>query len=355
MRHAHKNFIGVVLCTAAMQAAGLPAVAAADLPLSRDALFDLDDKGGDRPAAEPRGDGALPGSLKDLFGTDAPGQPAAAPPTRQHAPAAIQTPLPAAASDTPGIRGYLQTELAYVYRNPEHWSKTMARLHLGTGGRHEAVKWRFSARLDYNPVYDLTNHYPKSVRDDDRARLFVQDAYLDFSTGSWDWRVGRQQVVWGEMVGLFFADVVSAKDLREFILPDFNILRIPQWGVRAEHYGKDFHTELLWIPYPSYDRIGKPGGDFYPYPPILPGLTPIIESERIPARRLKNGNYGLRVAKLIDGWDLSAFYYDSLDAAAVFPRELGVTTQTTGPDMIGSGRRAAPSARTLGPSCSRGS
>lgn len=331
MMHAHKNLIGAVLCTAALQTAGLPAIAAADLPLSRDTLFDLDEKGGDRPAAQPRGDEALPGSLNDLFGTDAPGQPAAAPTTRQDAPAAVQTPLPAAAADTPSIRGYLQTELAYVYRNPEHWSKTMARLLLSTGGRHEAVKWRFSARLDYNPIYDLTDHYPKSVRDDDRARLFVQDTYLDFSTGAWDWRVGRQQVVWGEMVGLFFADVVSAKDLREFILPDFNILRIPQWGVRAEHFGADFHTELLWIPYPSYDRIGKPGGDFYPYPPILPGLTPIIESERTPARRLKNGNYGLRVAKLIEGWDLSAFYYDSLDAAAVFPRELTATTQTYRP------------------------
>jgi len=47
-------------------------------------------------------------------------------------------------------------------------------------------------------------------------------------------RLGRQHIVWGEMVGLFFADVVSAKDMRQFILPDFDMIRIPQWAARAE-------------------------------------------------------------------------------------------------------------------------
>ncbi|MCS7039560.1 MAG: hypothetical protein NZP34_08155, partial [Caldilineales bacterium] len=42
-------------------------------------------------------------------------------------------------------------------------------------------------------------------------------------------------------------------------------------------------------------------------------------------------NYGLRLGRLIDGWDLSAFYYSSMDAAAAFPRELTATTQTYRP------------------------
>jgi len=296
----------------------------ADLPLSREALFDLDKA--ERPATGkapvPGSDEPLPGSLKDLFDVDEVRKPASAPPQRREPPAIAQSPASAMGADTSAIRGYLQTELAYTYGDPKHWSKTMARLALSTGGRREAVKWKLSARLDYNPVYDLTEHYPKSVRDDDRLRLLLHETYVDFTTGGWDWRVGRQNVVWGEMVGLFFADVVSAKDLREFVLPDFQIQRIPQWAVRAEHYGADFHTELIWIPYPSYDLIGKPGGDFYPYPPLLPGLTPVIEGERKPGRQLKNTNYGLRLGKLIDGWDLSAFYYNSLDAAASFPREI---------------------------------
>jgi hypothetical protein len=280
-------------------------------------------------------------------------------PARRHrsartCPRSGQPVAPGIGPDASGIRGYLQTELAYTYGEPEHWSKTLARLHLATGGQRAGVKWKLSARLDYNAVYDLTGHYPKAVRDDDRLRLLLHETYVDFATGEWDWRVGRQNVVWGEMVGLFFADVVSAKDLREFVLPDFQIQRIPQWAVRAERGFGDSHLELIWIPYPSYDQIGKPGGDFYPYPPLLSKLTPVIEGERKPARQLKHSNYGLRLGRLIDGWDLSAFYYNSLDAArpssraswAPRPRPTGLATRA-------SGRPAAPWARTWAPSCSR--
>ena len=68
------------------------------------------------------------------------------------------------------------------------------------------------------------------------------------------------------MVGLFFADVVSAKDLREFILPDFDLIRIPQWAARVEYFKNDFHAEAMWIPVMSYDKIGKPGAEFFPIP-----------------------------------------------------------------------------------------
>lgn len=325
-----------------------------DLPLSRDALFGLDTPA--RPAAgkppAQKGEEAQPGSLKDLFEVEEARQPAAAPPSRLDTPAASQAATPAPVAEAPALRGYLQTELAYIYGEPAHWSKTLARLHLGTGGRHAGVQWKLNARLDYNPVYDLTDHYPKAVRDDDRLRLLLHETYVDFTTGGWEWRVGRQNVVWGEMVGLFFADVVSAKDQREFVLPDFQIQRIPQWAVRAERFAADdFHTELLWVPYPSYDLIGKPGGDFYPYPPLLPALAPVIEGERKPARTLKNTNYGLRLGKLIDGWDLSAFYYNSLDAAASFSRTLTLTpaTQTYRPQHTRIWQAGGTLGKDLGP------
>ncbi len=104
------------------------------------------------------------------------------------------------------------------------------------------------------------------MRQDQRYDFFLRENYLDISAGNFDFRLGRQHVIWGEMVGLFFADVVSAKDMREFILPAFDILRIPQWAMRAEYSKNDIHAEVLWIPVPTLDEIGKPGADFYPGP-----------------------------------------------------------------------------------------
>ena len=61
----------------------------------------------------------------------------------------------------------------------------------------------------------------------------------------------------GEMVGPFFAEVVSTRELREFIPTEFDLMRIQQRAVRAEYYNDDFHAELLRIPDASYDNVGK--------------------------------------------------------------------------------------------------
>ena len=156
----------------------------------------------------------------------------------------------------------------------------------------------------------------------------LRENYLDVAAGDWDWRLGRQHVVWGEMVGLFFADVVSARDMRQFLLPEFELLRIPQWAARAEYFKDDVHAELLWIPAPSFDEIGKPGADFYPYPLPGPGGT-VIRDEQRPQRKLANSNYGLRLSSLKNGWDVSGFYYHSLDVSATFYRETSPTNFPT--------------------------
>ena len=204
-----------------------------------------------------------------------------------------------------------------------HWSY-LTRAELGAqGSLSEQVKWKASARFDYNFVFDATNFYPPDVRRDQRANLFLRENYLDFGAGDWDFRVGRQHIIWGEMVGLFFADVVSAKDLREFILPDFDELRIPQWAGRAEYFNGDFHAEAIWIPVPSYDEIGKPGAEFFPAAPPPPaGFATFYDSEQFPKRTLANTNYGLRLSTLKNGWDVSGFYYRSLDTAPTFYRQV---------------------------------
>ena len=222
-----------------------------------------------------------------------------------------------------GWRGFSQFELADNYSSPEHLSKAKLRTELSrTGQFNEYINWKISGRFDYDAVYDLSNFYPPAVRDDQRYEFFVRENYLDISAGDFDFRLGRQHVIWGEMVGLFFADVVSAKDVREFLLPPFDILRIPQWAGRVEYSKNDTHAELLWIPVPTLDEIGKPGADYYPGP--LRGIASYLPEDRS-GRNVKNSNYGIRLSQLIKGWDISAFYYHSLDAASTFYRVSGPT------------------------------
>lgn len=222
-----------------------------------------------------------------------------------------------------GWKGFSQLEIADNYSSPEHLSKAKIRTELSRTGRfNDNLKLKISGRFDYDAAYDLSGFYPPAVRRDQRYEFFVRENYLDVSAGNFDFRLGRQHVIWGEMIGLFFADVVSAKDTREFVLPSFNIIRIPQWAVRAEYTKNDTHAEVLWIPVPTLDEIGKPGADFYPA--LFRGAASFQNEDRS-GRNIGNSNYGFRISQLVKGWDISAFYYHSLDAAPTFYRMSGPT------------------------------
>jgi hypothetical protein len=228
--------------------------------------------------------------------------------------------------EKPTVRfgGFLDGLPAYTYASPSHWSRAVVRLQLTAQGElADQVKWKLGARVDADPVYYSSNFYLDPVKRNQRLDVFYRENYLDFSAGDWDFRLGAQQIVWGEVVGLFFADVVSAKDDREFLLPSFDIIRIPQAAARAEYTAGDSHLELVWIPVPVFDKIGKPGADFYPAP--LPSLTAaqtaaLFQIPVTPARRLSNSNYGVRANTLAGGWDLAAFYYRSFSTTPTFYR-----------------------------------
>lgn len=235
-----------------------------------------------------------------------------------------------AKTTTPDVKGFVQFEAARTTATPEHWSKLRTRAELGSSGKlGEGLKWKLGVRLDYDLAYVLNDHYHPDVERNQRYGAELRENYLDYSSGNWDFRFGKQHVVWGEMVGLFFADVVSARDLREFILPEFDQMRIPQWGTRAEYFADDFHAELLWIPVASYDNIGKPGAEFYPYQPAPSGYNVRYLSEQNPERNANNMNYGIRLSALKNGWDFSGFYYQSMDIQPTFYRQIAITPQPT--------------------------
>ena len=220
-------------------------------------------------------------------------------------------------------RGFVQNETAYTYDDPAHWSRAVVRTQVRAQDGGSGLKWKATVRMDVDPVYYGTNFYPQPVREDQHLDFFLRETYVDTSVGGLDLRLGKQNIIWGEMVGLFFADVVSARDQRDFILPDFEIIRIPQWAARAEYFGEKFHAEVIWLPYPEMDNIGKPGAEFFPFQiPAPSGFSQQFNDVRRPDNNLKNSNYGARASTLRNGWDWSAFYYRSTDVSPTFYRDV---------------------------------
>lgn len=260
------------------------------------------------PASAPEN----PATMDALFGL----QPPQIPPT-----AAVETAQPAQATPpkpSPArITGFFQNDLAYAYESPTHWTKFRNTLDLSSTGQFSGgVSWKLGGRLHYDPIYDLTDYYNRAVGNDQRLEAQIREAYIDIPANDWEFRLGRQHIIWGEMAGLFFADVVSAKDLRELALPDFEILRIPQWAARAEYFNGDFHAEGVWIPRMTYDNIGKPGAEFYPFNPPT-GVSIARESKPV---GLSDSAYGARLSYIKSGWDLSGFLYSTNDPTAALTR-----------------------------------
>lgn len=219
--------------------------------------------------------------------------------------------------------GWLQLDAAYAWPSPGHYTHLRSLGELsGSGAWGSRFKWKLSARASLDGAYAWSDHYPAAVRDDQRAWARLHEAYVDFSRADWEFRVGKQNIVWGEVVGLFFADVVSAKDLRDFVLPEFDRIRVAQWAARAEWFQGDSHMELVWLPAPEVDDIGEPGAEFFPMPLRYDGFGFRVDDQRRPSRKLSNSGIGMRLSTLAAGWDWTGFVYRAPDTQAAFRRTI---------------------------------
>jgi hypothetical protein len=230
-------------------------------------------------------------------------------------------------AEGPRLGGFVSEEIAYTFEDPKRWSRAVTRVQLSLDGSlGRDVKYRLGGRIDVDPVYYESSFYLDRVKKDQRFSAIWRENYLDFTAGDWAFRIGAQHIIWGEVVGLFFADVVSARDSRDFLLPSFDIIRIPQWALRTEYFAGDSHVELVWIPLPTLDDIGKPGADFYPVSlgsrPTEADAARFLDPKR-PSRGIGNGNFGARAGTLVEGWDVAAYFYRSYSVSPTFYRVAG--------------------------------
>ena len=98
--------------------------------------------------------------------------------------------------------------------------------------------------------------------------LGLREAYMDIYFDKMDLRIGKQQIIWGKADGVFITDIVSPKDLSEFLLPDFSEIRIGVTSLKADYYIGDNTLEFVWIPtftstvMPDENSIWRPKMNF---------------------------------------------------------------------------------------------
>ncbi len=76
----------------------------------------------------------------------------------------------------------------------------------------------------------------------------LREAYLDIFFDNMDLRLGKQQVIWGKADGVFITDIIAPKDLSEFLLRDFEEIRMGITAIKANYYIGNSGIELVWAP-----------------------------------------------------------------------------------------------------------
>ncbi len=99
---------------------------------------------------------------------------------------------------------------------------------------------------------------------DSRLEIDLREVFMDIYFESMDIRIGKQQIIWGKADGVFITDIVSPKDLREFLLPDFNEIRIGVTAVKFDYYIGDNTFELVWIPVFTPTHMPAEGSIWFP-------------------------------------------------------------------------------------------
>ena len=118
----------------------------------------------------------------------------------------------------------------------------------------------------------------------------MRELYLDLYFDNFDIRIGRQQVVWGKADGVFITDIVSPLNLTEFLLPDFDEIRMGVIAAKVDYYFGNSTLEAIWIPVFTPTERPPPGSIWYIQPdfPVTPTwdfsrelITPSLESSEI--------------------------------------------------------------------------
>jgi hypothetical protein len=162
---------------------------------------------------------------------------------------ALAIALPSVAVAEVSVTGYVKNETSIFTEGGQVTGQARSMLDDTEYDGGELLKFENSARLfltgdlakdttwsaDLNVIYDA-----EGVNSDYKGyRLYSQhdwlrELYVDTKLADWQFRIGKQQVVWGTADGIKLLDIINPTDYREFNQNTFEDSRIPIWMLKAE-------------------------------------------------------------------------------------------------------------------------
>jgi len=190
-------------------------------------------------------------------------------------------------------------------------------------GEYSVLQNTFDWRLDYgkgdvalyvNPVFDYNAL-------NDSLDITIRQAYMDIYFDNFDLRIGKQQIIWGKADGVFITDVISPRDLSEFILPDFEEIRIGTNAVKFDYYLGNSTFEAVWIPTFESTVLPESNSIWAPAMPDFPNPVDYDYSNTDVENKLSESEIAFKYSYLgsaIDFELMSAYMWDDNPAMHIY-------------------------------------
>ena len=164
----------------------------------------------------------------------------------------------------------------------------------------------------------------------------LREIYLDLYFDNFDIRIGKQQIVWGKADGVFITDIVSPLDLQEFLLPDFDEIRIGVYAAKVDYYLGNSTFEVIWKPIFAGNKFPGPGSIWYK-PPEFPAPPTFDYSKEKINPSLENSEIYLKYSlssSAID-FDLMGAYTWDATPSMYIEKQFEIDTNTNTPVLKG--------------------
>ena len=169
---------------------------------------------------------------------------------------------------------------------------------------HDSTEQLDSELNEYDAFPLSTPRYGTYLRanNDDDFAAELWELYADVSVGNLWMRLGKQQIVWGEMISGRIMDIINPLDWSwhfQFEPEEFENIRVPQWSIRAMYnveqlvipWLKDMYIEGFLNPGDISPRIFPEPGSPYNLKPAPPPIYNTTEKDR-----RGDQEFGFRVA-----------------------------------------------------------
>jgi hypothetical protein len=133
----------------------------------------------------------------------------------------------------------------------------------------------------------------------------LREAYVDYTTGDFDFRLGRQTATWGVGDLLFVNDVFPKDWVSFFSGRPLEYLKIAVDGFRTRYSSDALNAELLIMPVFTPDNVPT-SGRFFLFDPFA---SVPIRDERLPEKTYGNAELALRLYRRVGDFDASVYAY----------------------------------------------